>query len=98
MSFFVALLSGYRRFLVYPTKGNPNPARLFSVEDYLDKLERDSRPFAELLCGSQVGRKYLSMGCEWAAYIHTWYVSRRLDISSHYSGGGNTVIRTEYCV
>lgn len=67
MSFFVALLSGYRRFLVYPTKGNPNPARLFSVEDYLDKLERDSRPFAELLCGSQVGRKYLGMGCEWAA-------------------------------
>lgn len=64
MRFFVALLSGYRRFLVFPTKANPNPARLFNVEDYLDKLERDSRPFAELLCGSQVSL------C-WVYAIHT---------------------------
>lgn len=53
LRFFVALLSGYRRFLVYPTKANPNPARLFNVEDYLDKLERDSRPFAEVMCDTQ---------------------------------------------
>ncbi|CAN0189806.1 unnamed protein product, partial [Laminaria digitata] len=59
LRFFVALLSGYRRFLVFPTKANPNPARLFNVEDYLDKLERDSRPFAELLCSSQAFQNFV---------------------------------------
>lgn len=54
LRFFVALLSGYRRFLVYPTKQDPNPMRLFCVEDYLDKLERESRPFAEAMCDTQV--------------------------------------------
>lgn len=54
MRFFVAILSGYRRCLVYPTKANPNPARLFNVDDFLDKLERDSRPFAEAMCDTQV--------------------------------------------
>lgn len=54
MRFFVALLCGYRRCLVYPTKANPNPVRLFNVDDFLDKLERDSRPFAEAMCDTQV--------------------------------------------
>lgn len=54
LRFFVALLSGYRRWLVYPTKANPNPVRLFNVDDFLDKLERDSRPFAEAMCDTQV--------------------------------------------
>lgn len=54
MRFFVTLLSGYRRCLVYPTKANPNPARLFNVDDYLDKLDRDSRAFAETMCDTQV--------------------------------------------
>lgn len=54
MRFFVAMLSGYRRCLVYPTKANPNPARLFNVDDFLDKLERDSRQFAEAMCDTQV--------------------------------------------
>lgn len=40
---------------MYPTKANPSPVRLFNVEDYLDKLERESRPFAEVMCDTQVG-------------------------------------------
>lgn len=54
MRVFVAMLCGYRRFLVYPTKANPNPVRLFNVDDFVDKLERDSRPFAEAMCDTQV--------------------------------------------
>ncbi|CAM9708738.1 unnamed protein product, partial [Scytosiphon promiscuus] len=59
LRFFVAMLAGYRRCLVYPTKVNPNPARLFNVEDYLDKLERDSRPFAEAMCDTQAFQNFI---------------------------------------
>lgn len=54
LRFFVGLLSGYRRCLVYPTRTNPNPVRLFNVDDFLDKLERECRPFAEAMCDTQV--------------------------------------------
>lgn len=54
MRFFVALLSGYRRYLVYPTKRDPNPIRLFNEEEFLEKIERDLRPFATALCDTQV--------------------------------------------
>lgn len=53
LRFFVALLAGYRRFLVYPTKANPSPVRLFNTNDFLEKLDRDTRPFAEAMCDTQ---------------------------------------------
>ncbi|CBJ25874.1 conserved unknown protein [Ectocarpus siliculosus] len=59
LRFFVTFLSGYRRCLVYPTKANPNPARLFNVDDYLDKLDRDSRPFAEAMCDTQAFQNFI---------------------------------------
>ncbi|CAN0071785.1 unnamed protein product, partial [Ectocarpus sp. 12 AP-2014] len=59
LRFFVTFLSGYRRCLVYPTKANPNPARLFNMDDYLDKLDRDSRPFAEAMCDTQAFQNFI---------------------------------------
>lgn len=58
----MGLLSGYRRCLVYPTKSNPNPVKLFNVDDFLDKLERDSRPFAEAMCDTQVKTNLIAPG------------------------------------
>lgn len=57
LRFFVALLAGYRRCLIYPSKEDPNPVRLFNTREFVERLDRDLRAFAAALCKTQVRRR-----------------------------------------